>query len=514
MPGRHILFLPAFLLIVQQSAAQFYNMPGDYFFSLPSAKQLAAKESETHSNMRPFVHFFSPQYTHVADSHRVYKYIKNDPALDAFFYKHLIRIEPTNENFRLRLDPLVNFEFGKDYAAKVEKRLYTNTRGFIGCGHVGNSVYFESLFAENQSFVPDYLAGNFNATKVVPGQGRWKSFKTVGYDYAFTSGFVSVQLARQVNLQAGHGKQKIGHGYRSLLLSDNSFNYPYARITHQWFKGKLQYSNIYAVLMNLVPSSAKQPASTERLFQKKAASFHYLSLNLGKSLNLGLFQGLVWQAGDARNRHYLDWRYFNPVIYTSLVNQPLNAKNNFLIGGTGMLKLGSKLQVYAQCMADDLSNTDTLGNGWGYQAGINYFDAFGINNLFLQAEFNTVSEGAYRNKPGIKTDQSYSHYGQNLAYTPGYGQELVLIADYRQKRWMLSLKYNYQQVPQNGKEYYNNSVFNARVGYLINPSYNLNACIGYSYRNQNFYNFKTLNNETGYFFVGLRTSLYNIYYDF
>jgi hypothetical protein len=58
-----------------------------------------------------------------------------------------------------------------------------------------------------------------------------------------------------------------------LLLSDNAFNYPFARFTQQWAKGRIQYNNIYAVLMNLVPAAVKQNTGAERLFQKNLTAF-------------------------------------------------------------------------------------------------------------------------------------------------------------------------------------------------------------------------------------------------
>ena len=62
------------------------------------------------------------------------------------------------------------------------------------------------------------------------------------------SGYISFMPHRAVNLQFGTGKHFIGEGYRSLLLSDNSFNYPYLRATSRWFKDKVQYTNIFASL--------------------------------------------------------------------------------------------------------------------------------------------------------------------------------------------------------------------------------------------------------------------------
>lgn len=516
MIKKHIPLFIIFNLSFLISVAQFYNLPNEYSFNLLTQKQLAKKDSNIHSSIQPYIPFFSQKYEHVADTHRIFKYITDDPALDVMFIKHVVRIEPPNENFKLRLDPILNLELGKDFADTISRRLNNNTRGFIGSGSIGKNFYFETLFAENQSQFPNYIFNNAKLTTVIPGQGRWKAFKTNGFDYAFSSGFFSYQALKNLNIQVGHGKQKIGNGYRSLLLSDNAFNYPYARITQQWFKGRVQYSNIYAVFMNLVSANAILSPYAERLFQKKAASFQYLSINATKFLNISFFQGLIWQAGDTKNKQHLSWEYFNPIIYTNLTRFGLNTKNNVLIGSDIKFKITNKLNIYGQIMLDDLSNTNTIGNSWGYQTGLNYFDAFGVKNLFFQTEYNYVSESSYL---GLGTNsttilQPYSHYNQNIAFTPNYGQELVVITDYKFKRFFTNIKYNYQAVPLNNNYYYTTSMLNAKVGYLINPSYNLNVNIGVNYRVQNFNNFNNLNNQTNYVYFGFKTNLYNTYYDF
>jgi hypothetical protein len=513
-PYKFLKLLPIIFLgfAFSFAKAQFYNLPNDYFFSLLTEKKLAQKDSLIHAGIKPYIHLFSNKYEHVEDNHRIFKYIVEDPALDFFFFKDAIRIEPKKEKFKIRLDPILNLELGKDFSDK--RKLYNNTRGFIGSAHIGDKVYVETMFAETQSFFPTYLSTMITADKVVPGQGRWKRFKSSGFDYAFSSGFVSIQACKNFNIQVGHGKQKIGNGYRSLLLSDNSFNYPYARFTQQWFKGRIQYNNIYAVLMNLT-SAAKIPnPNAEILYQKKAASFQYASINATRFLNIGLFQGMIWQAGDDKNKQHLNFNYFNPLIYTNLINYALNNKNNILIGTDFKLKIMHTLNIYGQLMADNLHDTSKVGNGWGYQAGINYFDAFGLKNLFLQMEFNNVNESSYKNPANALTDQAYSHYNQTLAYTPGSGRELIFIADYKWKRFFINFKYNYQNKTLNGDNYYFTNITNAKLGYVINPAYNLNIAVGINARSQNFYNFKALNNETNYIYIGFKTSLYNMYYDF
>ena len=496
------------------SKAQFYNLPNDYSFSLLTERGLAVKDSSVHSSVKPYIPFYSGKYKHIADTHAVFKFITEDPFLDRVFRTHLILVNSQEKKFNLKVDPLLNFEVGRDTEDTLQRRLYTNTRGFIASGTIGKDFYFETLLAENQSIFPNYIEAYNRATGIVPGQGRWKTFKTRGFDYAFSSGFFSYQPCRNINIQAGHGKQKIGHGYRSLFLSDNAFNYPYVRITQQYFKGRLQYTNIYASLMNLISSSEKVVPNTERLFQKKAASFQHLSINFAKWFNLGFFQGMIWQVGDKNNVQHFEWQYFNPVIYTNLGFYGLNNKNNILAGAELNLKITNKISIYAQAIADDLSNTRVVGNGFGYQAVIKYFDAFKVKNLFLQAEYNEVSESAYTSPITDTSNQSYSHYNQNIAYAPGNGKELTGILDYKFKRICFNARYSYQSVTFLNKEFYNNQYVNLRLGYTINPAYNANISIGLLYRMQDYFAAGAPDNKTAYVYLSFKTSLFNSYYDF
>lgn len=508
-----ILTLAVLLLAFFSSRAQFYNLPNDYNFTLLTERTLAQKDSSVHSGIKPYIHFFSKKYIHHADSHKIFKYITDDPALDIAFYKHLLAIEPKESNFKLRIDPILNYEVGKDFADTVNQKLVTNSRGVIASAYIGNDFYCESMFVENQSFFPNYVKAVASAGKIIPGQGRYKVFKTTGYDYAFSSGFISYQPTKNFNLQVGHGKQKIGHGYRSLLLSDNAFNYPYARITQQWFNGRLQYTNIYAVLMNLDSASKKPTPNTELLFQKKPAAFQYLSVNVTKSINMSLFQGIVWSAGNSVNRQQIDWMYVNPLILSHAAYYGLNNSNNIILGADIKFKITNSINVYAQCMSDDVSNSKSLGNGYGYQAGLNYFNAFTIKNLFLQVEYNQVAQASYISPLGATTNQSYSHYNQNLAYTPVNGNELTIIADYKYKRFYANLKHQNQFKKQNNHDFTQVNIISTNLGYLINPAYNLCVNVGYVNRYQKFYNFNPSNN-TSYLFFGIKTSLYNKYYDF
>ncbi len=495
------------------SSGQFYNLPGDHFFSLLTERKLAEKDAEIHSGLKPYIHFYSNKYVHAADTHRIFKYITDDPALDVTFFKHVLSFEPKNENFKIHIDPIIGLQKGRDLVDTTPGNLITNTRGVIASISIGKDVYAESMFVENQAYFPDYLETFCNTSQIVPGQGRFKTFKKKGYDYAFSSGFISYHPFKNFNVQAGHGKQKIGHGYRSLLLSDNSFNYPYLRFTQQWFGGRLQYTNIYAVLMNLVPATKIPIPNAERLFQKKPAAFQYLSLNVTKAINVSLFQGIIWQAGDSLNKQHLNMMYANPIIFSHAAYYGMNNKNNVVLGADLKIKITNSINFYSQFMADDLSNSISIGNGYGYQVGINYFNALGVKNFFLQAEYNSVSRASYISPISAQTDQSYSHYGQNLAYTPNYGNEILIIADRKYKRLFTNFKYSLQTKQQNNTNQTQINLVSTNVGFLINPSYNLNVYVGYAYRFQKFYNFNP-SLTSSLLYVGFKTSLFNTYYDF
>lgn len=506
------VFITLLFFTSQIFLGQFYNLPNEYGFALLTEKSLARKDSSVHSGLKPYIVNSDPKYLHIPDSSRIFRFISGDPLIDFLFYEHAISVKPKNENFSVRFDPLVNFEGGGDVSRSTNRRTYTNTRGFIGSGNVGDYFYFETLFAENQSVFPSYIANHAKTSQVVPGQGRWKQFKSNGFDYAFSSGFISVKLAAATHLQLGHGKHKVGHGYRSLLLSDNAFNFPYLKLSQGFWKGRIQYHIIFASLMNLVSASEKVNPNVERLFQKKPASFHYVSINPFKSLNVGFFQGMIREAGNKRNKHNLDWRYFNPVIFSNALTYGLDHKHNVVAGLDLQYKITNKINVYGQVMLDSFAK-DSL-NGMGYQAGFNIFDLFGFRNLFFQAEYNNVNEGAYNTPRGIKTDQSYTHYNDLLGYTPGEGRELLFVLDKKIKRFYYHFRYHIQYHHESKSTANTVNVLNARIGYVINPAYNLNISIGMLNRTQNFSNFKGSNNEANYIYLAFRTSLYNFYYDF
>lgn len=467
------------------------------------------------------------------------------------FEESLFIVKDSADNFLLTIDPLFDFEYGQDNADS-SKVFYKNTRGVLVRGDISKKFSFETSFLENQATFVKYIDDYINSTNnyfpnpsnyqydIIPGQGRAKAFKKTGYDYAMASGYISYSPNSYFNFQAGHGKHFIGDGYRSLLLSDNAFNYPYFRATTSF--GKFQYTNLYASFMNLTTGGVKTPIGTERLFQKKSGSFQFLNWNAHKRIQLGLFQGMIWQASDSTGQQKLDGYFFNPVILSSLMRFGLNNTNNVLLGMTAKIKFTNSLQLYGHFMMDDYHKDffggGDIGNKHGFQSGLKYFDFLTVKNLHLQIEYNETHPYSYAHK---KPSQSYTHYNQPLAHPLGANfTETIGFINYRLGDFFAEIKFNYAIVGKDSADkYYGNNIFNSdnyaiygtnsdqyywiqgirtnithkslQLGYLINPSTNLNVVIGASLRNEkNDYS----SSRSEFFFVAIRTSLNNVYYDF
>jgi len=450
---------------------------------------------------------------------------------DLLFNRHLITLN--KEDFQLYIDPVFNFETGKDFNAKGGSN-YVNTRGIQAEGSISNKFSFFTTFYENQATYINYIDSNIRLMKVVPGQGETKDFKGSGFDYAWASGYVSYTPSKHFNFQFGHGKNFIGDGYRSLLLSDNAFNYPYFKITTDIWRFK--YINLWAEFLD-----PKSPHTYDLGYRKKFGTFHYLSYSASKRLSIGFFEAIIWKAADSTGYRGFDINYLNPVIFFRPVEYSMGSPDNALMGANISFKVRKRNVLYGQLLLDEFKIHEVLsGNGWwankqAFQLGLKSFDIFGIKNLYIQTEYNYVRPYTYTSR---STLQNYAHYNQALAHPLGANfKESVSFLRYNYKRFFAEFKFNYAVYgADTANSNYGKDIFMSydshpneygnftgqgikttltykdfRISYLINPSTNLNISLGISDRNENSV-FQTTHSTFVYF--GIRTSLNNFYFDF
>jgi len=448
------------------------------------------------------------------------------------FYEHLLDIE--SEDHRIYGDIHADLQLGREF--HDGQNTFVNTRGFVVGGSVSDNFSFYTEFFENQAIFPKYLESYIKRDSIVPGQGYQRSFVANTFDYSYSTSIISYRPSKYISFQAGHGKNFIGDGYRSLLLSDVAFNYPYFKITADVWKIK------YIVLWTEFQHIEKRQLGDRFPFSKKSGIFHYLDVNITERFSIGLFEGIIWLPKDSTNNRGFEWNYLNPIIFLRPVELSLGSPDNILLGINTKYIINENAILYGQIMLDELTvdeyfkNKGYWGNKYGVQFGIKSFNAFNIPNLFLQGEINLVSPYTYSHKSPLK---NYTHYRQSLSHPLGANfYEYIAIGEYSMNRFEFRLQLNYStfgtdsslkySFGQNlAKSYdaryrnYGNFIGQGikntllysdfRISYLLNPLNNLRVEASYIFRLLETGN---KNSETSWFSLGFRTSFRNLYYDF
>lgn len=466
------------------------------------------------------------------------------------FQEHFFNLK--GKDYIVSVSPIINLSKGKEFIES--KNTFTNTRGYFIEGNLGEKISFATSFSENQSIFPNYLHENIKSNKIVPGQGYARDFKKTGFDYAMSSGYVSYRQNKMFAVQLGHGKHFIGDGYRSLLLSDNTFNYPYLRIQTTFWK--VQYVNLYAELMDINYFANHAVNNKDQMgYPKKYMSSHYLSINATKKLSFSLYEAVVWRMNHAPGSSSFDVNYLNPITMLRPIEFSLNSPDNVLVGLNTKYKLSFSSYLYGQLILDEFSITGLRAeNGFwankiGYQLGYKIFDAFNLRNLTLQTEYNYVRPYTYAHH---NPEQNYAHYNQALAHPLGANfAEFLFIAKYSFKRFefdgkIMLAKYGGKIV--NDPTSYGNDVYfstgsyaeeeglvgmgsgrpydfgiemyqgnltrvnyqSLNVSYVINPHTNLKFKFGVTVRDMQNDDGKI---QTKFINFGIMSDLFNHYYD-
>jgi hypothetical protein len=461
-----------------------------------------------------------------------------------FWNENMVRIQ--GGDFWLTLDPGLDLQVGRDTGDDINT--YNNTRLVYSQGGIGKNISFFAVVYESQG----RFAGYFNRyaesippaggnPAIIPGRGIAKSFRSDSYDYPVATGQVSYSPSKWFNVQLGHGKNFIGDGYRSLLLSDNASPYPFIRMNTTFWK--LKYTNTWMSMRDV-----RNEVTEDRTFRTKYMANHYLSYNVTKRWNIGLFENVIWENGNDRG---FDLNYANPVIFYRAIEFATGSRSgNAIIGLSSKYKFTDNINVYGQLVLDELSTSDVFsGNGsyknkTGYQLGIKYYEPFKVKDLYLQLEYNRVRPYTYSHNTIVL---NYGHNNQPLAHTLGANfSEFIAIVRYNRGRIFGNLKVitakrglEFDETTDEG--FYGGDIYGTendrlsdlnnelgqgntttffhtevQAGYVINPSTNLKIYASAIFRNftpeQEQDNFFSEN--TTWVNFGIRTDLFNWYNDF
>ena len=500
--------------------------------------------TNSHTSQKPFIYSeVNKYYDFEIENQKILKK-KTSWLGRKWWNEHMFTFK--GKEFWFTVDPGVDLQIGKDIDADIDT--YNNTRLLYAQGGIGKKFSFFTVFYESQGRFADYFNRYAESIKpsggnpaIIPGRGIAKGFKTDAYDYPVATGYLSYTASKYFNFQIGQGKNFIGEGHRSLFLSDNASPHFYFKInTTIW---KLKYTNIWMSLKDV----RSEVLNENKSYKNKYMASHYLSYNVTKRLNIGLFESVIWDnAGDGVNISYL-----NPIIFYQAIQFSQGSRSgNALIGLSAKYKITDKINVYGQFIIDEFSSSDVFsGDGsWknktGYQVGLKYYDAFGLKNLYLQTEYNRVRPYTYSHNTIVL---NYGHNNQSMAHPYGASfSELLLIGHYHKGRIFGDVKFIVAKrgfefnTPEDpafyGANIYGNEDDRAyetgnevaqgnttdffftelKLGYLINPATNLKVYGSFIYRdfNPKVDTETVFRNQTSWVNLGIRTDLFNWQNDF
>lgn len=500
------------------------------------------KADNTHSAFKPYLYNEVKPYVDLNAQRTDILKDKSSWGGRKLFNEHFALVQ--GKNYWLTLNPVFDLQIGKDNS-DIDYT-YNNTRALQLQGGLGKKFSFSTSFYESQGRFADYfnqyalsLKTNEGNTVVLPSRGKAKIFKNDGFDYPVAEAYLSYTPNEFFNFQFGHGKNFIGDGYRSLFLSDVAAPSTFFKISTQFWK--IKYTNLWMWTDDVRPLVESDGSNL-----RKYVAIHYLSWNVTKNFNIGLFESVVTNNSDGNG---FDIGFFNPIIFYRAIEFSRGSEaGNAQIGLSMKYRFSDNFYMYNQIKIDEMTVGEVFdgsgywGNKFGLQIGGKLFNAFKVKNLMLQGEFNAV-------RPYTNSHQSvslnYGHYNQPLSHLWGGNfWEAIAIARYNKDRWFGSMKVIvgekgfdfvnsdtsfggdiYRSYDNRVSDYGNEigqgnttNIFISELqgGYIVNPVTNLQLFAGFTYRSfdQIVQSSNSPMKNTTWFTIGLKSDLFNWYFDF
>jgi len=350
------------------------------------------------------------------------------------FWKHFYRKKSDLyhvdvPDFDLHINPVLYLGAGKD--SRLDDVMFINTRGLELRGMVDRKVGFYTYLADNQMVMPSYVQDQMTLNPVVPHEGFWKDFKDGrGVDFLQARGYITLEATKHINMQFGYDRYFIGNGVRSLIYSD--YAPPSLFLKTQVKVWKFNYLFYINRMTADVEGSMNGIRPRKENYPSKYVAFHQLSMNIGRKLNIGLFESVVFEQ-DSTNG--FKWEYLNPIIFYRAIEQQNGSSDNVMLGLDFKWNAAKKLSFYGQFVLDEFVLDEIkAGDGWwankyAIQVGGKYIDAFGVSNLDLQGEYNVVRPFTFAHNTAYG---NYSSYQQPIGHPLGANfNELIGVVRYQ-----------------------------------------------------------------------------------
>ena len=525
------------------------NIPLSHSYYAQFDDELNQVGANNHTSSKPFAYAEVNKYYNFKEAYKAIEKPKTTWLGKKFWNENLVELK--GDDYWFTLNPIVDIQLGKSQSNVTDnsKSTFINTRGIQFNGGLGKTVNFTTTLYESQGRFAAYFNRYAESIKpdggnpaIIPGIGIAKALKTDAYDFPLAEANLAFTPSNFFNLNLGYGRNFIGDGYRSLLLSDGASPYPYIKVNTTFWK--IKYTNIYTWLKDVRPE-----VIVDKTYATKYVASHYLSMNVSKRLNIGFFESVVW---TNQNNRGFDMSFVNPIIFYRAVEFASSSRSgNALLGLTTKYKFNNQINFYGQFLLDEFSLNDIKAgkkswkNKFGYQLGAKYYNAFNVKNLMLQLEYNHVRPYVYAHSDPIT---NYGHNNQSLGHNWGGNfKEVVAIARYFKGRYFADAKITFGErgldfnTPDNNFNYGGNIyldydidrpfdtgvnvgqgnkttilIADLQAGYLINPSTNMKLFGSLIFRNFSpaAETLTTFKENTTWFSLGLRCDIFNWYFDY
>jgi hypothetical protein len=334
------------------------------------------------------------------------------PIFKSLYKKKSDLVYVDSPEFDIHVNPVLYVSAGSD--SRFGSAITNNTRGVEIRGMIDRKIGFYTFLGENQSVLPLYVQEEVGRNRAVPHEGFWKTFKENGVDFFQARAYIDFNITKHIYMQFGNDRTFIGNGYRSFIFSDYSAPNLFLRSNVRVWK--LNY------LFQLNRMAADARTGGNKRYPEKFMAFHHASINIGRKLNIGLFESVVFSPKDSVNNNTFDLSYLNPVIFYRAIEQQFGSSDNSILGADFKWNAFRKVSLYGQIVLDEFLLKEVLArNGWwankyAVQGGIKYIDALNVSNLDLQFEFNAVRPYTFSH---YSQYGSYSNYRQSLAHPIG-----------------------------------------------------------------------------------------------
>lgn len=326
------------------------------------------------------------------------------------------------KEFRMYANPVLFLSGGIDQntdpaAADASLPLYNNLRGLVLRGSIGEKIGFHTEAGDYLARVPEFRYRQFRELGSIPGEEEIKQFGDQnGINYFKTRAYITAEATDWLRIKFGKDRAHWGNGWQSLILSDHAADAFLLNLTANIWK--FQYVSQFAQLIDYIPGKPDVAGD----FPRKYAAIHALNFRPNPHISFGVFESLMYGQNQPYGRRGFELQYLNPVMFYRSVEQLIGSPDNATIGANLKVNLFDRIQLYGQALIDDFNFGNRTqgpgywGNQWAVQAGLKYYNAFGIPTLDLQVETNHVRPYVYQHYSVVS---NLSHYGESIGHAAG-----------------------------------------------------------------------------------------------